>query len=59
MASEINPSSRRNAVRIAFEGECGHSWYLDVVQHKGASILQLVPRDNAENHYAELVRETQ
>ena len=34
-----NPSPRRNAVRIHFDGECGHLWYLDVVQHKGETYL--------------------
>lgn len=30
-----NPSPRRDAVRIMFKGECGHVWWLDVIQHKG------------------------
>jgi len=31
----INPSKRRDAVRINFEGECGHSFRMDIIQHKG------------------------
>jgi hypothetical protein len=31
--------SRRPAVRIDIEGECGHDWTLLVQQHKGALIL--------------------
>ena len=34
-----NPSSRRDAIRILFDGECGHQWWLDIVQHKGETFL--------------------
>lgn len=34
-----NPSPRRNAVRIFFEGECGHLWHLDLIQHKGETFV--------------------
>lgn len=34
-----NPSSRRGAVRIHFDGECEHSWWLDIVQHKGQTFM--------------------
>lgn len=37
--SIFNPSPRRNAVRVHFEGECGHKWYLDIVQHKGNTFM--------------------
>jgi len=37
--SEKNPSSRRDAVRVNFYGECGHEWSLDIVQHKGETFL--------------------
>jgi|SRR6186997_2651923 len=37
--SPTNPSPRRDAVRIMFTGECGHDWWLDLVQHKGQSFL--------------------
>lgn len=35
----VNPSGRRNAVRILFIGECGHEWALDIVQHKGQTFV--------------------
>lgn len=34
-----NPSPRRGAIRVMFDGECGHSWWLDVVQHKGQTFI--------------------
>jgi len=34
-----NPSSRRGAVRIELWGECGHTWYLDIAQHKGRTLI--------------------
>jgi hypothetical protein len=39
--SRENPSPRRNAVRVWFEGECGHEWALDIVQHKGQTFIFL------------------
>jgi hypothetical protein len=38
--SDYNPSSRRDAVRIAFWGECGHGWSLNIIQHKGFTLLE-------------------
>lgn len=39
-AAEIeNPSPRRGAIRIMCDGECGHSWWLDIVQHKGQTFI--------------------
>lgn len=37
--NENNPSSRRGAVVVTFEGECGHVWALEIVQHKGETFL--------------------
>lgn len=37
--TEANPSSRRGAVAITFEGECGHRWRLEIVQHKGETFV--------------------
>jgi len=34
-----NPSPRRNALKIYFEGECGHEWYLVITQHKGQTFI--------------------
>lgn len=48
VVSLFNPSSRRNAIRIAFWGECGHAWYLDIVQHKGRTYLQTMLRSANE-----------
>lgn|SRR5690606_18433111 len=41
--STLNPSPRRNAIRIHFDGECGHKWYLDLVQHKGNTFIFTEP----------------
>lgn len=38
-----NPSRRRNAIRIHFEGECGHEWWMDLVQHKGNTFIEFTP----------------
>ena len=32
---------RRDAVVVAFDGECGHQWELIIQQHKGINLLQL------------------
>ena len=37
--TDDNPSPRRDAVSIAFEGECGHHWRLNIVQHKGQTFV--------------------
>lgn len=37
--SMFNPSPRRYAVRIRFEGECGHSWWIEFAQHKGETTV--------------------
>ena len=34
-----NPSPRREAICIAFAGECGHDWWLDIIQHKGQTFV--------------------
>ena len=39
--SDENPSSRRGAVAIQFYGECGHTWDLTLVQHKGTTFVQV------------------
>jgi len=39
IANADNPSSRRDAVRVHFWGECGHTWSLDFVQHKGQTFV--------------------
>ncbi len=33
--TEDNPSPRRGAVVVDVEGECGHHWQLQIIQHKG------------------------
>ena len=38
--SDFNPSKRRNAVAIEFQGECGHFFTMYVVQHKGVTYIQ-------------------
>ena len=43
-----NPSSRRNAVRIYFWGECEHSWTIDFVQHKGKTLVKARQYANEE-----------
>jgi len=35
-----NPSGRRGAIGIKFQGECGHEFEMLVVQHKGTTYLQ-------------------
>lgn len=34
-----NPSMRRDGLRIEFDGECGHTWFLEIVQHKGQTFV--------------------
>jgi hypothetical protein len=33
--------SRRSALSIVFDGECGHSWELRIQQHKGVNLVQV------------------
>lgn len=47
--SDENPSHRRGAVRIVFECEGGHTWALDIVQHKGQEIVQLVVLEHGKS----------
>lgn len=45
----LNPSPRRNGLRIWFWGECRHEWSLDMYQHKGETFIvveQLVPSED-------------
>ncbi|SIS88678.1 hypothetical protein SAMN05421799_10653 [Alicyclobacillus vulcanalis] len=37
--SKFNPSPRRHAIRIRMECEDGHYWFLNIIQHKGYTIL--------------------
>lgn len=34
-----NPSARRHGLRIAINGECGHTWFLTIAQHKGQTLI--------------------
>ena len=40
-----NPSPRRSAVGIRFEGECGHSWWMNIIQHKGQTFIDFSSSD--------------
>ena len=32
---------RRSALRIVFDGECGHAWALQIQQHKGVNLVEV------------------
>lgn len=52
IALRDNPSSRRHAIRVAMSGECGHTWYLDIIQHKGQTFLGAVTTPSERSHPA-------
>ena len=33
--------SRRSALVVVFDGECGHSWELRIQQHKGVNLVEV------------------
>lgn len=37
--------SRRSAVSITFDGECGHAWELRIQQHKGVNLFEVYEKD--------------
>lgn len=39
--SAYNPSGRRDAIRVQMDGECGHGWSLDIIQHKGNTFVEM------------------
>lgn len=46
--SDSNPSPRRQAITIDFQGECEHSWTLEIWQHKGQTLLTARVREATE-----------
>lgn len=52
----LPPSSRRGAVALIFDGECGHSFALTIAQHKGMEFVhvnRLIRREELRNAEAE------
>jgi len=37
--SDVNPSPRRDAVMLHFRGECGHTFAVTFMQHKGETFI--------------------
>lgn len=35
----VNPSPRRHGLRVEIDGECGHRWYITIMQHKGQTFI--------------------
>lgn len=44
--SSYGSGSRRDALVIVFDGECGHAWELVIRQHKGSNYLAYAPVAN-------------